>query len=61
MFHVIYWLPATRFHGYPDQGKLRKLAGSLYILISDRINILSVIRLRVFFGSGSSYFPYETI
>ena len=26
MFHVIYCLPVTLFHGYPDQGKLRKLA-----------------------------------
>ena len=25
MFHVIFCLPVTLFHGYPDQGKLRKL------------------------------------
>ena len=25
IFHVIYCLPVTLFHGYPDQGKLRKL------------------------------------
>ena len=26
MFPVIYCFPVTLFHGYPDQGRLRKLA-----------------------------------
>ena len=39
MFPVIYYLPVTLFHGYPDQGKLIKIT----VIILSIISVLLVL------------------